>query len=63
LGPEFGDFAGDCLIMTRIDNIPGGLGTYWSEWGGGDRNEVDEEDLRMTFEEHRERFKTAEKAK
>ncbi|MFC9341495.1 hypothetical protein ACFT0G_35770 [Streptomyces sp. NPDC057020] len=63
LGPEFGDFAGDCLIMTRIDNVPGGLGTYWSEWGGGDRHEVEEEDLRLTFEEHREFFKTVEKTK
>ncbi|MFF5287374.1 hypothetical protein [Streptomyces sp. NPDC013171] len=61
MGAEFGDWAGDCLIMTRIDNIPGGMGTYWSEWGGGDRTEVEEEQLRMTFEEHREWFKTAEK--
>ncbi|MFC8953708.1 hypothetical protein ACFT8P_13910 [Streptomyces sp. NPDC057101] len=49
--------------MTRIDNIPGGMGTYWSEWGGGDRTEVEEEQLRMTFEEHREWFKTGEKPK
>lgn len=63
LGPEFGEYAGDCMIMTRIDNIPGGHGTYWSEWGGGDRNEVGEKQLRMTYDEHREWFKTAEKAK
>ncbi|MGY1582058.1 hypothetical protein [Streptomyces sp. MN13] len=61
LGPEFGEWAGDCLIVTRIDGIPGGLGTYLTEWGGGSRNEISEEELRLPLEQHRERFKTMDK--
>ncbi|MGW4596658.1 hypothetical protein ACWEOA_15335 [Streptomyces sp. NPDC004457] len=62
LGPEFGDWAGDCMFVTRIDGIPGGLGTYLTEWGGGDRNKVSEEELRLPLETHRERFKTLKKS-
>ncbi|MEU5683618.1 hypothetical protein [Streptomyces venezuelae] len=61
LGPEFEDFAGDCLFITRIDNIPGGEGTYLSAWGGGDKSEVAEEQLRKSPHEQREFFKTAKK--
>jgi hypothetical protein len=61
LGPEFGEWAGDCLIVTRIDDIPGGMGTYLTEWGRGDRNEISEKELRLPLEQHREQFKTMDK--
>ncbi|MEU1015332.1 hypothetical protein [Streptomyces sp. NPDC005898] len=61
LGPEFGDFAGDCLFVTRIDNIPGGKGSYFSAWGGGSKSEVAEEWLRESPEDQREGLKTAKK--
>lgn len=61
LGPEFGEWAGDCLIVTRIDGIPGGMGTYLTEWAGGDRHEISEDELRLPLEQRRERFKTMEK--
>ncbi|MER6349600.1 hypothetical protein ACWC10_17850 [Streptomyces sp. NPDC001595] len=61
LGPEFGEWAGDCLIVTRIDGVPGGFGTYLTEWGGGSRNEISEEELRLSSDQQRERFKTMDK--
>ncbi|MFD8978697.1 hypothetical protein [Streptomyces sp. NPDC059564] len=61
LGPEFGDFAGDCLFISHIDNVPGGRGTYLTEWGGGTRHELSEEDMREPVERQRERFKTKRK--
>ncbi|WP_143675230.1 hypothetical protein [Streptomyces sp. JV178] len=62
LGPEFGDFAGDCLIITRIDGVPGGLGTYLTSWGGGDRSEITEDELRLPATTQRDRFKTMKKS-
>ena len=62
LGPEFGEWTGDCMIVTRIDDIPGGKGTYVTEWGGGSRNEISEEELRLALEQSREQFKTLDKA-
>ncbi|PCG85453.1 hypothetical protein CIB93_13945 [Streptomyces sp. WZ.A104] len=62
LGPEFGDFAGACLFVTRIDGIPGGEGTYVTDWGGGSRSEIGEEDLRESAAAQRERFKAAKKS-
>ncbi|MFF3337856.1 hypothetical protein [Streptomyces flavidovirens] len=64
LGPEFGDWAGDCLFVARIDDVPGGLGTYLIDWGGGgDRHEIAEEDLRLSVEAKRENLTTAKKPK
>ncbi|WP_189957739.1 hypothetical protein [Streptomyces alanosinicus] len=61
LGPEFNDFAGDCMFITRIDNVPGGEGTYFTEWGGGKKTKISEEELRLAPEMKRERFKTKKK--
>ncbi|MEU7576776.1 hypothetical protein AB0B50_04135 [Streptomyces sp. NPDC041068] len=61
LGPEFGDFAGDCMFITRVDGVPGGEGTYVRQWGGGTKTELGEDELRMSVEEQRERFKTMKK--
>ncbi|MDJ0383226.1 hypothetical protein [Streptomyces sp. G-G2] len=62
LGPEFGDFAGDCLFISRIANVPGGKGTYVTQWGGGTKSEVSEEDMRESAEAQKERFKTRRKS-
>ncbi|MFF0741535.1 hypothetical protein ACFYVL_14160 [Streptomyces sp. NPDC004111] len=59
LGPEFGAWAGFCAITTRIDGVPGGYGTYLSEWGRGERREVEEEDLRRSLDERLEALKTS----
>jgi hypothetical protein len=61
LSEEFGDFAGDCMITTRIDSVPGGEGTYVHQWGGGTKTKMSEDDLRRSAEEQRERFKTLKK--
>ncbi|MFD3511911.1 hypothetical protein [Streptomyces sp. NPDC058657] len=63
LGAEYGNFADHCMIVTRIDNVPGGLGTYISEWGGGTRTEMKESDLRRPVEDQQEHFKTSKKPK
>ncbi|MGA5497684.1 hypothetical protein ACPCSP_25305 [Streptomyces cinereoruber] len=57
LGPEFGDWAGHCMILTRIENVPGGHGTYFVEWDGGTRYEDTEDHLRRSLEESRESWK------
>ncbi|MFH9138681.1 hypothetical protein [Streptomyces sp. NPDC017524] len=62
LGPEFGEFAGDCLFISRIANVPGGKGTYLVQWGGGTRQRVSEEDMRESPERQAERFKTHRKS-
>ncbi|WP_097911786.1 hypothetical protein [Streptomyces sp. b84] len=62
LGPEFGEFAGDCLFISHIDNVPGGKGTYLVQWGGGTRHAISEEDLRESAERQKERFKTHRKS-
>ncbi|MEU5435427.1 hypothetical protein AB0G73_18895 [Streptomyces sp. NPDC020719] len=59
LGREFGDCAGHCLIVTRIDHVPGGHGTYVTRWGGGTQRTVEERDLRRSAEAQREDLKTA----
>ncbi|MEV6678612.1 hypothetical protein AB0N09_17385 [Streptomyces erythrochromogenes] len=58
LGPEFGEFAGACLFVARIDGVTGGLGTYVMQWGGGTKHTMSEEDLREPLEAQRERVKT-----
>ncbi|MFZ3493039.1 hypothetical protein ACODT5_07375 [Streptomyces sp. 5.8] len=62
LGPEFGEFAGDCLFISRIDNVPGGKGTYVTQWGGGTKQKVSEEDMRESAQAQTERFKTKQKS-
>ncbi|MFH8635486.1 hypothetical protein [Streptomyces goshikiensis] len=62
LGPEFGEFAGDCLFISHIDNVPGGKGTYLVQWGGGTRSKYSEEDMREPAEPQKERFKTKRKS-
>ncbi|WP_254387874.1 hypothetical protein [Streptomyces sp. TBY4] len=62
LGPEFGEFAGDCLFVSRVDNVPGGKGTYVTQWGGGTKQKVSEEDMRESAEAQMERFKTKRKS-
>ncbi|MFC7791441.1 hypothetical protein [Streptomyces cinereoruber] len=57
LGPEFGDWAGYCMILTRIENVPGGHGTYVLQWAGGTRYEDTEEHLRLSLEEGKEQVK------
>ncbi|MGW6021218.1 hypothetical protein [Streptomyces sp. NPDC055099] len=61
IGPEFNDFAGDCMFVTRIDNVPGGEGTYVTEWRGGTKTKASEEKLRLAPEKQRERFETMKK--
>ncbi|MGP3685734.1 hypothetical protein ACTVZO_13635 [Streptomyces sp. IBSNAI002] len=58
LGAEFGEFAGACLFVARIDGVPGGRGTYLMQWGGGTKHEMSEEDLRESLESQREQVKT-----
>ncbi|WKV74168.1 hypothetical protein AW27_023280 [Streptomyces sp. PCS3-D2] len=58
LGPEFGEFAGACLFVSRIDGVPGGRGTYVTQWAGGTKSTMSEEDLRESPEDQRERVKT-----
>lgn len=62
LPAEFGDFAGDFVIVTPIEDVPGGEGTgegtYVWQWGGGTQTRVSEEELRRSVEEQREIFKT-----
>lgn len=62
LGPEFGEFVGDCMFISRIDNVPGGKRTYVTQWGGGTKQEVSEEDMRESAEAQAERFKTKRKS-
>ncbi|MCY0922583.1 MULTISPECIES: hypothetical protein [unclassified Streptomyces] len=62
LGPEFGEFAGDCLFTSPIDNVPGGKGTYVVQWGGGTRSKYSEEDMRESAKLQKERFKTKRKS-
>ncbi|WP_433547177.1 hypothetical protein ACQPZG_20390 [Streptomyces sp. CA-294286] len=57
LGPEFNDYAGFCMVVTRIDAVPGDLGTYLSEWGRGDRLKLEESDLRRSVEDQLNGFK------
>ncbi|WP_424217010.1 hypothetical protein ACN20G_33490 (plasmid) [Streptomyces sp. BI20] len=58
LGPEFGDRMGDCMFVTRVEGIPGGHGTYFTQWAGGDKHEISEEDLRAPAKVQQEQFKT-----
>ncbi|SHN07354.1 hypothetical protein [Streptomyces yunnanensis] len=61
LSSEFGEFAGECLVVTRIDNVPGGEDTYVYQWGGGTKRRMTEEELRRPVAEQRESFKTLKK--
>lgn len=61
LSSEFGDFAGDCLVVTRLDHVRGGDRTYFVQWGGGSKVKISEEDLRRPADEQADGFKTLKK--
>ncbi|MFE3182809.1 hypothetical protein ACFXKR_18340 [Streptomyces violascens] len=61
LSSEFGDFAGDCLVVTRLDHVRGGEGTYFVQWGGGNKVKISEKDLRRPADEQANGFKTLKK--
>ncbi|MEU5428457.1 hypothetical protein ACH4UT_23485 [Streptomyces sp. NPDC020799] len=57
LPDSYGEVAGYCFSVTRIEGVPGGEGTYVTQVGGGNKTKSDEKDLRRTVQEHREAFK------
>ncbi|MEU9775271.1 hypothetical protein [Streptomyces sp. NPDC047968] len=61
LTAEYGDFAGDCAVTTRIPDVPGGHDAYMVQWGGGSKIKVPAEDLRRSAAEQREQLKTTTK--
>ncbi|RNL73172.1 hypothetical protein [Streptomyces sp. I6] len=61
LPAEYGDFAGDCAVATRIPDVPGGHDAYVVQWGGGSKLKVPAEDLRRSAAEQREQLKTTTK--
>ncbi|MFD7341786.1 hypothetical protein ACFV98_38325 [Streptomyces violascens] len=61
LSSEFGDFAGDCLVVTRLGHVRGGEGTYFVQWGGGNKVKISEKDLRRPADEQADGFKTLKK--
>ncbi|MGD3109446.1 hypothetical protein [Streptomyces sp. YGL11-2] len=63
LSSEFGEFAGDCMVVMRIDNVPGGEGTYVYQWGGGTKRRMAEEELRRPVAEQREGVKKLKKTR
>ncbi len=57
LPDSYGEVAGYCFSVTRIEGVPGGEGAYVTQVGGGNKTKSDEKDLRRTVQEHREAFK------
>ncbi|MGX8904242.1 hypothetical protein ACR820_03015 [Streptomyces netropsis] len=58
LPDSFGDFAGYCFDVTRVEGVPGGRGSYQVQVGGGNMTKVTEEDLRRPADAQREQLKT-----
>ncbi|GAA3838676.1 hypothetical protein GCM10022403_083900 [Streptomyces coacervatus] len=54
LPSSYGDFAGWCFYVTRIEGLPGGEGTYKVQVGGGNLVTVEEEHLRQPVDQQRE---------
>ncbi|WP_162890196.1 hypothetical protein [Streptomyces olivoreticuli] len=57
LPDSYGDFAGYCYEVTRVENVPGGEGTYKIQTGGGTISSMSEDDLRLSANEQRQGFK------
>ncbi|UQA93762.1 hypothetical protein [Streptomyces halobius] len=54
LPSSYGDVAGWCFYVTRIDGLPGGEGTYKVQVGRGNLVTVEEEHLRQPVDQQRE---------
>ncbi|MGI5526793.1 hypothetical protein ACQEVX_05000 [Streptomyces syringium] len=57
LPDSYGEVAGFCFSVTRIEGVPGGKGTYVTQYGGGNKTKSTEKELRRTVQEHREALK------
>lgn len=49
------------MIITRVDNVPGGEDVYVRQWGGGTKTAISKDDPRRSAEEQREQFKRLKK--
>ncbi|MBL1081130.1 hypothetical protein JK359_03925 [Streptomyces actinomycinicus] len=63
LSGDFKQFAGDCMIVTAVRDVPGGKGTYLRQWAGRSRDPFPEQDLRRSRQERIDAWKTMEKAR
>lgn len=55
---SYGDFAGYCFHVTRVEGVPAGEDGYKIQVGGGNLAPVTEEDLRLRADAQREKLKT-----
>ncbi len=58
LPASFGDMAGYCFWVDRVEGVPGGQGEYTVQVGEGPLSPMTEKDMRRTAEEQREKLKT-----
>lgn len=58
LPDSYGDFAGMCFVVTRVEGLPGGEGAYKVQVGGGNLVTAEEEYLRLSEDQQREKLRT-----